>query len=59
METKLKQAILTVIFAVMALVSMAQTPSSAEEKRVALLTPEYYTNWLGASFFTIATIEKE
>ena len=59
METKLKHAVLTVVFAVMTLVSMAQAPSSVEDKRAALLTPEYYTNWLGASFFTIATIEKE
>ena len=34
-------------------------PTTPEEKRKAILTPEYYTNWLGASFFTIATIEKE
>lgn len=59
METKLKHLVLTVLFAVSALTTMAQTPSSAEEKRAALLTPEYYTNWIGASFFTIATIEKE
>lgn len=34
-------------------------PTTPEEKRKALLTPEYYTKFLGASFFTIATIEKE
>lgn len=35
------------------------TPQTAAEKRKAMLTPEYYTKFLGASFFTIATIEKE
>lgn len=59
METKLKHIVLTVLFTVLTLNTMAQAPSSAEEKRAALLTPEYYTNWIGASFFTIATIEKE
>lgn len=34
-------------------------PITPEEKRKAILNPEYYTNFLGASFFTIATIEKE
>lgn len=34
-------------------------PTTPEEKRKAILTPEYYTKFLGASFFTIATIEKE
>lgn len=29
------------------------------EKRNMLFTPRYYTNFIGASFFTIATIEKE
>lgn len=50
---------MTVFFAVIAIPLMAQKPDTAEEKRAALLTPEYYTNWIGASFFTIATIEKE
>ena len=59
MGTKLKQFVFTVLFAVLTLNTMAQAPTSAEEKRAALLTPEYYTNWIGASFFTIATIEKE
>lgn len=59
METKLKHVVLTVLFTVLTLNTMAQIPASAEEKRAALLTPEYYTNWIGASFFTIATIEKE
>lgn len=30
-----------------------------EQRRVDLLTPKYYTNWIGASFFTIATVEKD
>lgn len=59
METKLKHVVFTVLFTVLTLNTMAQIPASAEEKRAALLTPEYYTNWIGASFFTIATIEKE
>lgn len=59
METKLKHLVLTVFFVVLDLTTMAQAPSNAVEKRAALLTPEYYTNWIGASFFTIATIEKE
>lgn len=33
METKLKHAVLTVVFAVMTLASMAQAPSSVEDKR--------------------------
>ena len=36
-----------------------KVPTTPEEKRAAFLTPEYYTNWLGASFFTIPTVEKE
>lgn len=59
METKLKHFVLAVLFAVMTMNTVAQAPASAEEKRAALLTPEYYTNWIGASFLTIATIEKE
>ncbi len=59
METKLKHLIVSAFFAIWAVTTMAQAPSNAEEKRAALLTPEYYTNWVGASFFTIATIEKE
>lgn len=59
METKLKHVVLTVLFTVLTLNTMAQIPASAEEKRAALITPEYYTNWIGAPFFTIATIEKE
>lgn len=58
METKLKHFVLAVLFAVMTMNTVAQAPASAEEKRAALLTPEYYTNWIGASFLTIATIEK-
>lgn len=59
METKLKHLTLTVLFSVLSFTTMAQAPANADEKRAALLTPEYYTNWIGASFFTIATIEKE
>lgn len=59
METKLKHFVLTVFFAVLTLTTMAQAPANAKERRAALLTPEYYTNWIGASFFTIAGIEKD
>lgn len=34
-------------------------PQTAAEKRKAMLTPEFYTKFLGAYFFTISTIEKE
>lgn len=30
-----------------------------KEKRVAFLTPPYYTNWIGADFLTISTVEAE
>ena len=62
METRTSKTILlAVLFAIVGQFSFAQdkVPSTPEEKRAALLTPEYYTNWLGASFFTIATVEKE
>lgn len=39
--------------------SVNSVPATATEKRNALLTPKYYTNWIGASFFTISTIEHE
>lgn len=56
-----KTILLAVLFAIIGQFSFAQdkVPSTPEEKRVAFLTPEYYTNWLGASFFTIPTVEKE
>lgn len=66
METKVfKTFLLTVLFAVISLSNFAQStnvngvPKTVQEKRVAMLTPEYYTKFLGASFFTISTIEKE
>ena len=37
----------------------AHQSKSELEKRNMLFTPRYYTNFIGASFFTIATIEKE
>lgn len=58
METKLKRLLLFILWG-LSIGASAQAPQSAEEKRAALLTPEYYTNWIGASFFTISTIEKE
>ena len=30
-----------------------------KEKRAAFLTPPYYTNWIGADFLTISTVEAE
>lgn len=62
METRTSRKILlAVLFAIIGQFSFAQSkvPSTPEEKRAAFLTPEYYTNWLGASFFTIPTVEKE
>lgn len=50
---------MTMLSMVMTAAAMAQAPADAGAKRAALLTPEYYTNWIGASFFTISTIEKE
>lgn len=38
---------------------VSNEPQTAAEKRKAFLLPEYYTKFLGASFFTIATVEKE
>lgn len=55
MEKFLKTALLAILLC-FPLVSNAQ---SAQEKRASLLTPQYYTNWIGADFFTIATIEHE
>ena len=60
METR--KLVFTALFAIVSLISFAQNkeaPTTAEEKRSAVLTPEYYTQFIGASFFTIATIEKE
>ena len=62
METRASRKILlAVLFAIIGQFCFAQSkvPSTPEEKRAAFLTPEYYTNWLGASFFTIPTVEKE
>ena len=62
MNTRKNKAILlAMLFALMGQFCFAQTtaPSTPEEKRAAFLTPEYYTNWLGASFLTIPTVEKE
>lgn len=58
---KNKAILLAMLFALMGQFCFAQTsvPSTPEEKRAAFLTPEYYTNWLGASFLTIPTVEKE
>ena len=36
-----------------------EKPTTPKERRKAILTPKYYTNWLGASFFTIANLEKD
>lgn len=57
----LKSILLAMLFATISQFCLAQNnvPSTPEEKRAAFLTPKYYTKFLGASFFTIATIEKE
>ena len=34
-------------------------PTTPEEKRKAILTPQYYTKWIGTSMLTIPTVEKE
>ena len=39
--------------------SNGQVPSTPLEKQKAFLTPAYYTNWIGADFLTIPTIEAE
>lgn len=58
-----RKIIFFVLFTILGQFTFAQSnnkvPSTPEEKRAAFLTPKYYTNWLGASFLTIATIEKE
>lgn len=61
METRESKIFLIILFAIIGQFSFAQNkvPSTPEEKRTAFLTPEYYTNWLGASFFTISSVEKE
>ena len=62
METRASKTILlAILFAFIGQFGFAQSkvPNTPAEKRTAFLTPEYYTNWLGASFFTIPTVEKE
>ena len=58
---KIKLILVAVLIAVTNLSGIAQNsvPNTPEEKRQAFLTPQYYTNWLGASFLTIPTVEKE
>ena len=58
MKTKSALAIL-LVFVAQFCFAQDKVPTTPEEKRAAFLTPEYYTNWLGASFFTIPTVEKE
>ena len=58
MHTKKLKPVLVALFAIIGMSSFAQ-PSTPKEKRAAILTPEYYTPWIGASFFTIATAEHE
>lgn len=57
----LKSLILTAVMTVITVSAYCteQVPLTAAEKRAAMLTSQYYTNWIGASFFTIATVEKE
>ena len=60
MKTPL-QIILAVLFSIILSPIFAQNtpPTTPQEKRAAFLTPDYYSNWIGASFLTIPTIEKE
>lgn len=55
MEKSLK----TVLLAIFLCFSLVGNAQSVQEKRTSILTPPYYTNWIGADFFTIATIEHE
>ena len=55
----MKKVVLVLLFAIIGISSFAQVPTTAKEKRAAILTPAYYTPWIGASFFTIATVEHE
>lgn len=57
----LNTILLAFLFAMFGQFGFAQekVPSTPEEKRVAFLTPKYYTNWIGASSFTIPTVEHE
>jgi len=62
MESRASRTVLLgILFVILGQFSFAQNkePNTPEEKRSLFLTPEYYTNWLGASFFTIPTVEKE
>lgn len=58
---RIKLILVAVLIAMINLSGIAQNsvPNTPEEKRQAFLTPQYYTNWLGASFLTIPTVEKE
>jgi hypothetical protein len=60
-EMKRIFAVLLIALAICAPIntSLAQTPLTPLEKQNALLTPAYYTNWIGADFLTIPTIEAE
>ena len=62
MNTKvLKLVLLVTMLTSFSFLGIAQnsTPTTPKEKRAAMLTPQYYTNWIGASFLTIPTVESE
>lgn len=61
MKKIIKVYLLTLLFLCVSQANFAQNdvPSTPEAKCEALLTPQYYTNWIGASFCTISTIEHE
>ncbi len=61
MKTKaLKIVLIALLFvACQSVQSQNSNPSTPKEKREALLTPTYYTYFLGASFFTIPFVEQE
>jgi len=56
---RLLRTLLVVMLAIISIDSYAQVPNTPKEKREAILTPQYYTPWIGASFFTIPTVEHE
>ena len=61
MRTKALQIVFTALLLVACQSVHAQNaqPTTPKEKREALLTPQYYTYFLGSSFFTIPFVEQE
>ena len=53
----MKKIIVFLIATLFSTIIFAQV--TLKEKRTAFLTPPYYTNWIGADFLTISTVEAE